>query len=256
MARSTHTPKPHRGPQLDLTSRIFDRMGKDSSVSVWTPRDFLNLGSRAAIDKALQRLAGAKSIRRIDRGLYDLPRISQLTGKPAHPDYTAIIEAIARRDQIRLLVDGITAANQLGLTDAVPARVIVHTDARIRPIRLGKLTINFKLTAPKRLYWAGRPAMRVVQALHWLADMLPSDKDSILRRLKNILNEDTNGPAIRQDLQEGIHTLPQWMREFAEQLLKNASAGDDAGRETAATVDASAKKTPQTATRRRTRRES
>ena len=60
----------------------------------------------------------------------------------------AIIEAVARRDQIRLLVDGITAANQLGLTDAVPARVIVHTDARIRPIRLGKLTINFKLTAP------------------------------------------------------------------------------------------------------------
>jgi hypothetical protein len=96
-------------------------MRKDSSASVWTPRDFLDLGSRAAIDKALQRLTGANSIRR-DRGLYDLPRISQLTGKPAHPDYTAIIEAVARRDQIRLLVDGITAANQLGLTDAVPAR--------------------------------------------------------------------------------------------------------------------------------------
>jgi hypothetical protein len=255
MARPTPTSRPHRGPQLDLNTRILDRMRKDSSVSVWTPRDFLNLGSRAAIDKALQRLAGSNSIRRIDRGLYDLPRISQLTGKPAHPDYTAIIEAVARRDQIRLLVDGITAANQLGLTDAVPARVIVHTDARIRPIRLGKLTINFKVTAPKRLYWAGRPAMRVVQALHWLADMLPSDKDSILQRLKNILNDDTNGPAIRQDLQESIHTLPQWMRALAEQLLKNAPAGDDARREAAATPDASAKKTPQTTTRRRTRRQ-
>jgi hypothetical protein len=35
---------------------------------------------------------------------------------------------------------------------AVPAYVVVHTDARIRPIKLGKLTITFKLTAPSRLY--------------------------------------------------------------------------------------------------------
>jgi hypothetical protein len=87
-----------------------------------------------------------------------------------------IIDAIARRDQIRILVDGLTAANQLGLTDAVPAHVVVHTDARIRPIKLGKLTISFKPTAPSRLYWAGRPSMRIVQALHWLRDLLPTDQ--------------------------------------------------------------------------------
>src|SRR5260370_31867899 len=129
MARPTASSRSHRGRRLDLIARIVERIREDGSVSVWTPRDFLDLGSRAAIDKALQRLAGSNSIRRIDRGLYDLPRISQLTGKPTHPDYTAIIEAVARSDQIRLLVDGITAANQLGLTDAVPARVIMHTDA-------------------------------------------------------------------------------------------------------------------------------
>jgi hypothetical protein len=32
-----------------------------------------------------------------------------------------VIEAMARRDQTRLLVDGITAANDIGLTDAVAA---------------------------------------------------------------------------------------------------------------------------------------
>jgi hypothetical protein len=106
-------------------------------------------------------------------------------------------------------VDGITAANQLGLTHAVPSRVTVHTDARIRPIRLGNMTINFKPTAPSRLYWAGRPAMRFVQALRWLRDMLPSGKDSFLRRLKNVLNDPAHGPTIRNDLQKGLHTLPQ-----------------------------------------------
>ena len=47
-------------------------------------------------------------------------------------------------------------------------KITVHTDARLRPIHLHKLVIDFKLTAPSRLYWAGRPAMRIVQALHWI----------------------------------------------------------------------------------------
>jgi hypothetical protein len=65
-----------------------------------------------------------------------------------------------------MLVDRLTAANDLGLTDAVPAKIAVHIDARMRAIRIGEQTISFKLTAPSCLYWAGCPAMGVVQALH------------------------------------------------------------------------------------------
>jgi hypothetical protein len=222
----THSGQPgrvNRGPALDLKARILDQMRQRIQVSVWTPSDFLDVGSRASIDKALQRLSMSNNIRRIDRGLYDLPHINKLTGKPANPDYTAVINAVGRRDQARLLVDGMTAANQLGLTHAVPGRVTVHTDARILPIQLGNMMITFKLTAPSRLYWAGRPAARLVQALHWLRDMLPSDQDSIEKRLKVILNDPVHGPAIRDDLQKGLHTLPQWMREFVNDLLAQAT---------------------------------
>lgn len=208
-----------RGPALDLKPRILDRMRAQQPFLVWTPVDFLDLAARAGVDKALQRLAKSNDIRRIDRGLYDMPTVNRLTGKVTTPDYTAIIDAVARRDQIRILVDGLTAANQLGLADAVPAHVVVHTDARIRPIRLGKLTITFKLTAPSRLYWAGRPAMRVVQALHWVRDLLPTEQDRILKRLQSIISDPVHGAAIRQDLAAGIHTLPAWMQD----LVRNAS---------------------------------
>src|SRR5713101_2667078 len=117
------TARPHRGPAFDLRARILGRM---SSSGVWTPNDFLDLGSRAAVDKALQRLATSNAIRRVDRGLYDVPRVNRLTGKPSNPDYGAVIDAVARRDKARVLVDGIVAANQLGLTHAVPAHVTVH----------------------------------------------------------------------------------------------------------------------------------
>jgi hypothetical protein len=40
----------------------------------------------------------------------------------------------------------------------VPARVTILTDARLRPIQMGKQRIVFQTVAPKRLYWAGRPA--------------------------------------------------------------------------------------------------
>ena len=77
-----HNCHAHRGPNLDIKASILSRVERDKSVRVWTPNDLLDLGSRSAINKALQRLVLAKDIRRIDRGLYDIPRINQITGKP------------------------------------------------------------------------------------------------------------------------------------------------------------------------------
>ena len=39
----------------------------------------------------------------------------------AVPDYRAVIDPIARRDQMRMLADEMTAANDRGLSDSVPA---------------------------------------------------------------------------------------------------------------------------------------
>jgi len=160
----------------DLRARLLERIASDPE-EVWTPSDFVDLGSRAAVDKALQRLVPTGELRRIDRGLYDRPRKSSLTGRATVPDYRAVIRAVTRRDQAPAVVDGMTAANDLGLTTAVPARIEVLVDARLKPIKLGNQEIHFKHAAPSRLYWAGRPAMRVVQALHWMQDMLVNDDE-------------------------------------------------------------------------------
>jgi hypothetical protein len=158
-------------------------------------------------------------LRRIARGLYDRPATNRLTGKPTSPDPHDVIDALTRKGKVRILVDGITAANDLGLTDAVPARIEVLTDGRLRPIKLGNLTLDFQYAAPSRLYWAGRPAMRLVQALHWLRDMLPSDDGALRRRLISILRNPEHGQAIRDDLRAGVSALPEWMRVIVRDLL-------------------------------------
>src|SRR5258708_35332682 len=118
-----------RGPNLDLKTAIIDRMVAQSPSGVWTPVDFLDLGSREAVDQALHRVAASKDIRRIARGLYDLPQLNKLTGKPTVANYRAVIDAIGRRDQARMVVDGFTAAKYPGLTAAVPGRRGVFADA-------------------------------------------------------------------------------------------------------------------------------
>jgi hypothetical protein len=120
-----------RGPGIDLKDSITDRMATRSPFGVWVPADFADLGPRDAVDQVLHRLVRAGMTRRITRGLYDKPNLNALTGKSTHPDPWSAIDALARRDSARMIVDGITAANDIGLSDAVPAHSIVHTAANL-----------------------------------------------------------------------------------------------------------------------------
>ena len=117
----------------ELKTHVLRQILNSPTNQVWTASDFTALGTRSAVDKTLQRLVASTELRRIDRGLYDRPTKNELTGKPTVPDYRAVIRAVARRDKVRLLVDGMTAANDLGLTTAVPARIEVLVDARLKP---------------------------------------------------------------------------------------------------------------------------
>lgn len=208
-------------PDTDLRSRLLARI-ESKPDEVWTPGDFADLGARAAVDKTLQRLAAAGELRRIDRGLYDRPRTNNLTGRATVPDYRAVIRAVTRRDRARAVIDGMTAANDLGLTTAVPARIEVLVDARLKPIKLGTQEIHFKYAAPSRLYWADRPGMRVVQALHWMQDMLTQkgERKRIQATLRRLFADPKHGEAIREDLRAGLSAVPIWMQEFLREILR------------------------------------
>ncbi|MCC8956020.1 hypothetical protein H8B02_22085 [Bradyrhizobium sp. Pear77] len=207
-------------PTTDLRPRLTARIN-ETPTEVWTPSDFVDLGSRAAIDKTLQRLDAAGELRRIARGLYDRPRKSKLTGKLTVPDPRAVIRAVARRDQVRVVVDGMTAANDLGLTTAVPARIEVLVDARLKPIKLGGQVIHFKSAAASRLFWAGRPGMRVVQALYWMQDLMEGDngRQAIKNGLNRLFKIPQHGKKMRHDLRAGLSAMPIWMQDFLRPLL-------------------------------------
>ncbi len=69
---------------------------------VFSPRDFLDLGPRAAVASALKRHKDAGRIRQLARGLYDYPKRHPTLGSLT-PSIDAIARALAGRDATRLL---------------------------------------------------------------------------------------------------------------------------------------------------------
>ena len=199
--------------------RLADRIMKRVSAHgygnwVCTPKDFLDLGSRGAVDQALSRLVKAGRLRRAGHGLYDLPRFSEVLKRPAPVDLEAAIKALSRRDSVRIMPDGLVAANRLGLVNAVPARVSYVTDGSTRTLKIDGRTVRFRHAGPRVMQWAGRPAAPVVQALCWLG---PAAADTrVVSTLKRRLPND-----VKLDLLRNSRDLPGWVLPLAHSISGN-----------------------------------
>lgn len=198
-------------------SSVADKIMKRVTVHatggyVWTPKDFLDLGNRGTVDQALSRLVQAGRLRRVGRALYDAPRTSKLLKRPAPVDLDAAITALARRDGVRIMPDGLVATNQLGLTNAVPAKVSYLTDGHSRTLKIDGRTVQFRHAGPNVMRWAGRPSAPVVQALRWLGPGAAADErvaSILIRRL----------PAeVKLDLLENSRNLPGWALPLARSI--------------------------------------
>src|SRR5437870_3918090 len=95
-----------------IDSRLLARIRGWDRGAVLVPGDFLDLGSRQAVDVTLHRLAKKGTIRRLARGLYDYPKQHPVLG-PLTPSAESIARALARRDRTRLQPAGAYAANVL-----------------------------------------------------------------------------------------------------------------------------------------------
>lgn len=114
-----------------MADRIIKRVRAKGRGWVFTPKHFIDFGTRGSVDMALSRLAQAGEIRRIGRGLYDYPRLHDKLGALS-PDPTDIARAVSVQSGDKLTPSGAAAANQLGLSAQVPAKISYATTGRSR----------------------------------------------------------------------------------------------------------------------------
>ena len=193
-----------------IDNKVVSRIYGKKRGWVFTPNSFLDLGSRTAVAKALGRLAGIGTIRRLARGLYDYPQ-KHLTLGDLPANYERIAQALAVRHSLKIQPSGAYAANLLGLTEQVPARIVFLTDGPNRTVQINKQQIVLKRTTPKNMATAGRISGLVIQALRYLGqDHVGAD---IVGMLKKRLSRDD-----KCQLMNDIRYAPAWIGNIFRQL--------------------------------------
>lgn len=162
------------------------------------------------MDHALSHLARKGHIRRLSRGVYDYPKVNLRLGTLT-PSPDAVAKALAKKTRSDLQVSGAHAANQLGLSTQVPARVVYLTDGRSKRVRVGRQTIELRRTSPKNMATAGKPSGTVIQALRHVGR--DNVNDEIIDKIKTALSDDD-----RAALKKDVDSAPDWMRPILTRL--------------------------------------
>lgn len=183
--------------------------------SVFVPADFTDLGSREAIDIALHRLSRGGKIRRLARGVYDLPKQHPVLGILS-PSADTIAQALAGRDRTKIQPSGAYAANALGLSEQVPAKAVFLTDGPSRTVKIGPMTIQLRRTTPRNMAAAGRLSGLLIQAFRELGkDHVTSQR---IAQLKRTLPADQ-----RRELLKDLKLAPTWMQPIFRQLAEEGT---------------------------------
>ena len=178
-----------------IQDTILDRIRGQGRGKVFTPKDFLDLGSRDAADQSLSRLVKGGEIQRLGRGLYHFPRINERLGIPIGPDLDEIADALARQTGSRVVPSGAVAANRLGLSTQVPAKPVYLTDGRTREVKIGSTTFQLRHAAPKEFPVGCRTSAMVFQALRHLGQVAVDDQ--VVAQLRRALSSDQLKELIR-----------------------------------------------------------
>jgi hypothetical protein len=186
-----------------VDSKILNRIYGRGKGCVVTPGDFLDLGSRQAVDLAMHRLLKKGVLRRIARGLYNYPRVDPDLG-PLSPNIDDVVKALKGRDSIRLQPSGGYAANLLGLSEQVPMKIVFLTDGPARRVQFGKQVIILKHTTLRAMATAGRVSGLVIQALRHIGKRHVDD--SMVIRLRKRLSDDE-----KKQLLQDIRYAPAWI---------------------------------------------
>lgn len=205
--RPLPSPPARRGPgKASVSQQISKRIGRQSRTDpghVFTPFDFLDLGSPHSVGMTLLRLARAGTLRHLGRGLYDVPRTHPLLGELL-PTADAIAKAVARRDGATIQPAEAMAANLLQLSEQVPVKVVFLTDGPSRIVKVGPLTVQLKQRPKRKVGSAAAMSSLVFAALRSLG------KGNVTKARVAHLRE-TLKAADRKRLLRDLPLAPAWM---------------------------------------------
>jgi len=202
---------------IALPDQLLTRTKSAPSQRVWTTADFLDLGSRAAVDQALSRLVRRGALTRPARGLYAVHRKSERLGIELPAKLEEVVDALARRSGATVVPSGATFANQLGLSTQVPMRATFQTTGRARRYQIGGTTVELRHVSPRRLKASSPRNLAVLSAIAHLGKA--NIDDTTLARLRSVTDR-----ADDASLLDDARNQPAWVVAVVRQVANRAAA--------------------------------
>lgn len=199
-----------------IEKNIASRIASRKRGACFAPNAFLDLGSPEAVRIALHRLEKRGVVRRLARGLYDFPAHHPTIGLLS-PNPEKVAKALSERDASRLQPSGAYAANVLGLSEQVPARIVFLTDGPARHVRIGRQEIVLKNTTTRNMATAGTISGTVIQALRHLG--AKQTNESHVKHLRRTLSARD-----RAQLKRDRVYAPGWMHRIIAAIAEDAHA--------------------------------
>lgn len=195
-----------------LASQIMEYAAQQEAERSFCAKELLHLGSRAAVDQALSRLARAGKLLRAGWGQYVRPVESRFGTRPPAPE--SVLQRVSKLRGEVITSSGAAAANSLGLTTQVPVRTVYLTSGPSRKIKFGAQSIELRHAQRWELTLPGEIAGEAVRALSWLG---PSQARAGLALLKKKLPAQT-----LEQIAERRGAFPTWLaKTIGSELVAN-----------------------------------
>jgi hypothetical protein len=192
---------PINSPMSTLPRSILLHAESLPEGGLMSPKEFLHLASRAAVDQAFSRLTKDGKLLRVGRGIYVKPVSSRFGTRAPAPQ--KVVQSIAVQSGELVVPHGANAANSLGLTQQVPIREVYLTSGRSRKLKLGRSEVTVRHAPGWMLALGSGEAGAAVRALAWMGPTHVRKSLATLRR--------TLPSAQWQALLAGRAGLPSWM---------------------------------------------
>ena len=164
------------------------------------------------VGETLTELTNEGVLVKLAQGIYAKPRMSRFG--VVLPSVEKIVQAIAVRDNAKVLPSGMTALNALGLSTQVPMNYTYLTTGSQRTVKLTNRQVVLKRGVPKNFWYETRLIALLVQALKTLKQENVGQEE--LQIIRSLIEKEPDKGTLAKD----VDKMPAWMKRLIKPMLK------------------------------------